>query len=288
MDVVVHPEDDSLVYLTYSKPKTCEGEEGSTVALARGRLKGGALTQARDIFVADGWEKGVTASRLLWAPDGTLFMTVGGAMRSYDVAGPPDGCRRVRRGHAQDPGTHFGKLLRLKDDGTAAADNPFAGREGYLPEIYSMGHRNQIGLAHHPDTGQLWATRARCAGGRRSQHYRTGGQLRVADRNVQPRILRPPDRRHPEAAGVHSPRADVVAVDRTLRSDLLHRQALPEVARKPVRGLDDGRANAADGTPRAGGLQSPWARKSDGSGCSPISSSGSGTSPRARTGFCTC
>ena len=57
MDVVVHPEDDSLVYLTYSKPKTCEGEEGSTVALARGRLEGAALMEVRDIFVADGWER---------------------------------------------------------------------------------------------------------------------------------------------------------------------------------------------------------------------------------------
>ena len=175
MDVVVHPEDDSLVYLTYSKPKTCEGEEGSTVALARGRLEGGALTQARDIFVADGWEKGFAASRLLWAPDGTLFMTVGGALRSYGVAGPPDGCRRVRRGHAQDPGTHFGKLLRLKDDGTAAADNPFAGREGYLPEIYSMGHRNQIGLAHHPGTGQLWATEHGVQGGDEANIIEPGG-----------------------------------------------------------------------------------------------------------------
>ena len=154
MDVVVHPEDDSLVYLSYSKAQTRDGEEGATVALARGRLDGGTLTETRDIFVADGWGKGIAASRLLWAPDGTLLMTVGGAFQFDGVAQ-----------YAQDPGTHFGKLLRLKDDGTAADANPFTGRPGHLPEIYSMGHRNQIGLAHHPDTGQLWATEHGVQGG---------------------------------------------------------------------------------------------------------------------------
>jgi glucose/arabinose dehydrogenase len=58
----------------------------------------------------------------------------------------------------QDPGTHFGKLLRLNDDGTAPDDNPFVGNGDYLCEIYSMGHRNQLGLAVHPETGALWAS----------------------------------------------------------------------------------------------------------------------------------
>ena len=175
MDVAVHPKDDSLVYLTYSKPKTCGGERGSTIALARGRLEGDSLTDVRDLFVAEGWEKGVAASRLLWAPDDTLFMTVGGAMRSYVVATSPDGCRVVGREDAQDPGTHFGKLLRLQDDGGAAADNPFLDREDYLPEIYSLGHRNQIGLARHPGTGQLWATEHGVQGGDEANIIEPGG-----------------------------------------------------------------------------------------------------------------
>ena len=164
MDVVVHPNDDSLVYLTYSKARTQEGEDGATVALARGRLEGGALTETRDIFVADGWGKGIAASRLLWAPDGTLLMTVGGAFQFDGVAE-----------YAQDPATHFGKLLRLQDDGSAADDNPFVGRLGYLPEIYSMGHRNQIGLAHHPETGQLWATEHGVQGGDEANIIDPGG-----------------------------------------------------------------------------------------------------------------
>ena len=147
MDIAVHPDDDRIVYLTYSKPIERDGTPGVTVALARGRLDGDALTEVRDIFVADGVDRGIAASRVLFAPDGTLFMTVGGAYVFADTGS-----------HAQDPRTHFGKLLRLNDDGTAAADNPFVGTTEYLPEIYSMGHRNQLGLAFHPETGDLWAT----------------------------------------------------------------------------------------------------------------------------------
>jgi glucose/arabinose dehydrogenase len=58
---------------------------------------------------------------------------------------------------AQDLGSHKGKILRLKDDGSAPADNPFAERAGARKEIYSLGHRNQIGLAIHPRTGAVWA-----------------------------------------------------------------------------------------------------------------------------------
>ena len=147
MDVALHPDDDAVVYLTYSKPVEWEGDQGFTVALARGRLVGDALTDVRDLFVADGLDLGIAAARLLFAPDGTLFMSVGG---SYVFAGTGD--------LAQDPGSHFGKLLRLTADGAVPPDNPFVGRAGYRPEIYSMGHRNQLGLAFHPETGDLWAT----------------------------------------------------------------------------------------------------------------------------------
>jgi glucose/arabinose dehydrogenase len=147
MDIALHPDDDALVYLTYSKPVEWEGLSGFSVALARGRLVGDALTGVRDLFVAEGLDLGIAASRLLFAPDGTLFMSVGG---SYVFAGTGE--------LAQDPSTHFGKLLRLNADGTTPADNPFVDRPGYKPEIYSLGHRNQLGLAFHPETGDLWAT----------------------------------------------------------------------------------------------------------------------------------
>ncbi len=147
MDVALHPDDDSLVYLTYSKPRERDGRAGATVALARGRLNAGALTEVRDLFVADGWGGGIAASRIVFGPDGKLYMTVGGAFQFAQTGQ-----------YAQEPGTHFGKVLRLNDDGTAPDDNPFVGREGYLPEIYSLGHRNQIGLVFNPANGDLWAT----------------------------------------------------------------------------------------------------------------------------------
>ena len=154
MDIAVHPEDDRLVFLTYSKPEERDGRRGATVALARGRLDGGALTEVRDIFVAEGWGRGVAASRVVFGPDGKLYLTVGGAIRASSTGQL-----------AQDPSTHVGKVLRLNEDGTAPDDNPFVGQAGYLPEIYSLGHRNQLGLVFHPETGTLWASENAPQGG---------------------------------------------------------------------------------------------------------------------------
>jgi len=153
MDVAVHPAfaANGWVYLTYSKPT----ESGSTVALARGRLGSDerVLSDVRDIFVADADGPGNGgASRLLFAADGTLFMTVGGAFGG-------------RRMSAQDPSTHVGKVLRLRDDGTPPDNNPFVGRHGHQPEIFSLGHRNPMGLALHPETGHLWANEHAPMGG---------------------------------------------------------------------------------------------------------------------------
>ena len=154
MDIAVHPDDDRLVYLTYSKPAELDGRTGATIALARGRLDGGALTEVRDIFVSEGFGRGVAASRIVFGPDGKLYMTVGGAIRSQSTGQ-----------RAQDPTTHVGKVLRLNEDGSVPDDNPFVGQAGYLPEIYSLGHRNQLGLAFHPETGVLWASENAPQGG---------------------------------------------------------------------------------------------------------------------------
>ena len=144
LEVLPHPKftENQLIYLTYSKPG---GERGATTALARGRFDGKALTDVRDLFVADNWNTGNPhfGSKLVFGRDGMLYMTIG---------------ERGDRTRAQKLEIHGGKLLRLKEDGTAAPDNPFAGREGVKPEIYSYGHRNAQGLALHPDTGALWST----------------------------------------------------------------------------------------------------------------------------------
>jgi glucose/arabinose dehydrogenase len=163
MDIALHPNDDRIVFLTYSKAIELDGVEGMTVALARGLLDGDALTDVRDIFVADGLDTGVAASALLFMPDGTLMMSVGGA---YVFGGTGE--------LAQDPSSHFGKLLRFNTDGTPAADNPFLDDADYRPEIYTLGHRNQMGLAFHPDTGELWATENGPQGGDEVNIIRAG------------------------------------------------------------------------------------------------------------------
>ena len=164
MDIAVHPDDDRIVYLTYTKSFERDGSDSLTVALARGRLEGGVLTDVQDIFTADGWDLGIAASKLHFAPDGTLFMSVGG---SYVFASTGE--------YAQDPSTHFGKLLRLNADGGPAEGNPFLGDADYLPEIYSLGHRNQMGLAYHPETGDLWVTENGPQGGDETNIIQAGG-----------------------------------------------------------------------------------------------------------------
>ena len=143
MDVALHPRfaENRLVYFTYSQP----GGDGVRVALARGRLEGAALAGVETLFASDPLDgSGAGASRLVFALDGTVHVTVGGAFGD-------------RGGRAQDPGDTVGKLLRLRDDGSVPDDNPFVGRQGYRPEIYSLGHRNQLGITIHPETGVLWA-----------------------------------------------------------------------------------------------------------------------------------
>lgn len=144
LEVALHPRfvDNRLLYLTYSKA----GERGNTTALARGRFDGKALSDLQDIFVADAWRSDAAlhfGSKLAFGRDGMLYMTIG---------------ERNDRTRAQDTTHHAGKILRLRDDGTVPPDNPFVGRTGFRPEIYSYGHRNPQGLAVHPGTGQLWAT----------------------------------------------------------------------------------------------------------------------------------
>ena len=141
LEVALHPRfaENRWVYLTYSKP----GDRGNTTALLRARFDGNALADARDIFVAEAWSQGQAhfGSKLAFGRDGMLYMTVG---------------ERNERNRAQDLGEHTGKVLRLRDDGTAPPDNPFASRAGAKPEIYSYGHRNLQALSIHPDTGELW------------------------------------------------------------------------------------------------------------------------------------
>jgi glucose/arabinose dehydrogenase len=144
LDVALDPQfaDNALVYWSYAEP----GEGGNATAVARGRLDG---TQLRDVQVIFRQQPKVASaghcgSRLVFARDGRLFVTMGD--------------RQSRRDDAQNLGNHIGKIVRIEPDGGVPADNPFVGKADARPEIWSLGHRNVQGAALHPLTGELWAT----------------------------------------------------------------------------------------------------------------------------------
>jgi aldose sugar dehydrogenase len=150
--LILHPDfpTNHYVYLSYMKGD----DQKQTLAVSRGTLEGGKLTNVREIFVADAWENArmAIAGRMLFGPDKTLYVTVGD--RDSLCCGPKDD--NSIRMRAQSLDNDVGKILRLTDDGGIPKDNPFVGRKDARPEIYSYGHRNGYGLAFNPDTGELW------------------------------------------------------------------------------------------------------------------------------------
>jgi glucose/arabinose dehydrogenase len=149
--VDVHPQftQNRLVYISYPK----SGPRGFTLAVARGTLEGSTLTGVTEIFEADAWETSAAlglAGRIMFGPDSTLYVAVGDRDLLY---GSNDNSMRMR---AQSLNSHVGKVLRIRDDGSVPGDNPFAGKPGVKPEIYTYGHRNTYGFAFHPTTGELW------------------------------------------------------------------------------------------------------------------------------------
>jgi glucose/arabinose dehydrogenase len=152
-DIALHPRyaENGLIYFTYYKPQP-GSTELATAVLARARFDGRALSDVRDLFTTENFVSGPSAARIAFARDGKLYMSIG-------IPIPLRGRARARvatHTDAQDPASYFGKILRLNDDGSAPADNPFVGRPGYKPEIYAFGIRNALGLAIHPETGELW------------------------------------------------------------------------------------------------------------------------------------
>lgn len=144
-EVALHPafESNRFVYFTFNKP----GEMGpnpqpgrpptrmTAITLMRGRFDGRALTDVEALFTGD-WEA-PSGSRIAFGPDGLVYLTTGAPFNEK----------------AQALDTVYGKVLRLRDDGSIPSDNPFAGKSGVRGEIYSYGHRDQLGLAVHPSTG---------------------------------------------------------------------------------------------------------------------------------------
>jgi aldose sugar dehydrogenase len=151
-DLALHPRftENRLIYFTYYKLKPGE-KDVATAVLARARWDGGyQLSDVKDLFVSDAWCATPSAARIAFDRDGrTLFLAIGVPIRLNrpNTAQPED---------SQNPGSDAGKVLRLNDDGSVPADNPFVGKAGYKPEIYALGIRNSLGLFVHPQTGELW------------------------------------------------------------------------------------------------------------------------------------
>lgn len=159
LDIELHPRfsENQLVYMTYSKP----GERGATTAIARARFDGTRLVDLEDILVTEKWGTGHLhfGSRIVFARDGMLYVGLG---------------ERNQRDRAQSLEDHKGTVVRLHDDGRAPEDNPFVGREGARPEIFTYGHRNIQGMALHPETGELWASEHGPRGGDEINVIRAG------------------------------------------------------------------------------------------------------------------
>ena len=151
-EVSPHPNfaQNRLLYLTYAHGTPTDNR----LRLARATFDGRALTDLQVLWEASQGKPDMAhyGGRLLWLPDGTLLVSVG------DGGNPPvaiDG--GLARLQAQRVESSIGKIIRLRDDGTPAPDNPFIGRAGARPEIFTIGHRNIQGLARHPD-GRVFAT----------------------------------------------------------------------------------------------------------------------------------
>ncbi|MGV8837257.1 PQQ-dependent sugar dehydrogenase [Cellvibrio sp.] len=142
LDVVLAPDFTSSkkIYFSYSEP----GKGGNSTAVSFATLNGNKLENVTRVFsqqpkIDSGAHFG---SRLVWAPDGTLFITLGDRYSEKDKAQTLD--------------NHQGKVVRINADGSIPKDNPFVKTPGALPEIWSYGHRNMQGAAINPITKELW------------------------------------------------------------------------------------------------------------------------------------
>nr|WP_315051809.1 PQQ-dependent sugar dehydrogenase [uncultured Brevundimonas sp.] len=154
LDVVISPDfaRDRMIYWSYAEPR----EGGNATSVARGRLSddGARVENVQVIFRAQPTYDGDKhfGSALAFDQQGHLFITLG------------ERSDKPMRPQAQDLNSHMGKTIRINADGTIPQDNPFVGREGARPEIFSYGHRNVQGVAVQPN-GAVWTIEHGTRGG---------------------------------------------------------------------------------------------------------------------------
>ena len=156
LDVSIDPNfaSNGLIYWSYAEP----GDGVNNTAVARGKLVDGAAPRVEDVKVIYSQRPSLNSrahfgSRLVWARDGKLFITQG------------DRSNTEGRMQSQRMDGLIGKIVRINPDGTIPTDNPFLGRTGVPPQIWSIGHRNIQAAALHPTTGELWEVEHGTRGG---------------------------------------------------------------------------------------------------------------------------
>ncbi|SHH09410.1 PQQ-dependent sugar dehydrogenase [Flagellimonas flava] len=141
LDILLHPNFENNKWLYFSH--SIGDSTSSSMAIDRARLKGDSLVGIQRIFTAFPFYRSPShyGSRMA-LKKGHLYFTMGDR---YDLMDS-----------SQTLGNHLGKVMRILEDGRIPGDNPFLGRPGTKPELWSYGHRNPQGLTLHPETGQLW------------------------------------------------------------------------------------------------------------------------------------
>jgi aldose sugar dehydrogenase len=168
-DVVLHPRyaENRLVYFTFNKPGDAAPAAGTPAAGAaparqlsrltvmRARFDGTALVDAKEIFV--GKAATTSGSRIAFDGTGLLYIVIGAAAGN----------------EAQSMDNTVGKVLRVRDDGSIPADNPFVGKQGVDPAVFTLGHRDPLGLTVHPN-GMVLAAEHGPNGGDELNHIQSG------------------------------------------------------------------------------------------------------------------
>ena len=205
LDIAASPDfaSSGLIYFSFSEP----GDGGAGTAVARARLvRDGDAPRLEGLEVIFSMERKTGTShhfgsRLVFHPDGTLFVTTGDR---------GDGSR------AQDFQDHAGAVLRINPDGTIPDDNPYADGAGGKPEIWSKGHRNLQGATFDPVTNSRADGRARRQGRRRGQPAGSRQELRLAGDQLWRQLFRQQDRRRHRGAGIRAAALLLGPVDRAL------------------------------------------------------------------------
>ena len=172
LDIIAHPKfaENRLVYFDYAKAlNPGQNPPQTAIVLAKAQYDGTSLTNVQELYVSNPVTQG--GSRMAFAVDGTIYITISGAAGRTPTNDP----RKLN--------TVYGKVIRLREDGTVPPDNPFVGKADARPEIYSLGHRDHFGIAPHPATGQMFHIELGPYGGDTVHILKAGGDYGWPDYN---------------------------------------------------------------------------------------------------------